>query len=45
MMKITFQGGLMNKDYFIDMANITLGIFAIFCFGVVFLPKVQNYVP
>lgn len=35
----------MKKDLFIDLANITLGIFAIFCFGLVFLPKVENYIP
>lgn len=35
----------MKKDVFIDIANITLGIFAIFYCGIVFLPKVENYIP
>lgn len=38
-------GSVMKKDFSIDLANIILGIFAIFCFGVVFLPKVENYIP
>lgn len=35
----------MKKELFIDIVNFTLGIFTIFCFGLVFLPKVENYIP
>ena len=34
----------MKKDFFIDMGNLILAIFTIFCYGLIFLPKVENYI-
>jgi hypothetical protein len=37
------EGKKMNKDIFIDVANIFLGINAIFWFGVAMLPYMQGH--
>lgn len=40
-MDLLIKGRIMSKDIFIDVANICLGITAIFWFSVVMLPYMQ----